>query len=94
MGNILLKTCSISKVDISSDILQSFEIPVLDLETCKAKAPEDFMKKVIADKVANLPFRICSLICFCYEFRSALALLAVPKATQWWSVQATRAADF
>ena len=37
-----------------SDILQSFEIPVVNLIECMEKAPWDFKKNVINDKVTKL----------------------------------------
>ena len=36
-----------------SDILQSFEIPVVNLIECKEKAPRDFKNNVINDKVCS-----------------------------------------
>ena len=38
----------------SSDILQSFEIPVVNLNECKEKAPWNFKNNVINDKVPKL----------------------------------------
>ena len=45
-----------------SDILQSFEIPVVNFNECKEKAPWGFKNNVINDKVTKLQFTIRTLI--------------------------------
>ena len=39
---------------MSSGVLQSFDIPVVDFDTCLEKAPLEFGVKIVDDKVWNL----------------------------------------